>query len=82
MMRPMMTVDEVAACLGVHRATIYRLCAKPDGLRSYKVGGCTRFKPEDVDEYLERCLVQPPQPQQGPSIVRFQYKPGMRVVSL
>lgn len=79
---PMMTVDEVATHLSVNRATVYRLCAKPNGLRAYKVGGCTRFKPEDVEEYLERNLIQPPQVRQGPNITRFQYKPGMRVVSL
>jgi len=82
MMTPLMTVDEVAAYLGIHRATVYRLCAKTDGLRSYKVSGCVRFKREEVEEYLERCLVQPPQRQTGPNITRFQYKPGMRVVSL
>ena len=31
---PLMTTDEVAARLGIHRATVYRLCAKPDGLKS------------------------------------------------
>ena len=82
MSAPLMTVNEVAERLKINRATVYRLCAKPDGLRSYKVGGCTRFKPEEVDEYLERCLVKPPQRQEGPNITRFQYKPGMRGVSL
>lgn len=82
MSTPLMTADEVAARLGIHRATVYRLCGKPDGLRSYKVAGCIRFKSEEVEEYLERCLVQPPQRQETPNIIRFQYKPGMRVVSL
>lgn len=79
---PLLTVDEVAAQLSVNRATVYRLCGRPNGLRAYKVGGCTRFKAEDVEEYLERNILQPPQAQQGPNITRFQYKPGMRVVSL
>lgn len=79
---PMMTVNEVAARLGIARATVYRLCAKPNGLRSYKVGRCTRFKSEDVDEYLERCIVHPPQAHESLNVIRFQYKPGMRVVSL
>lgn len=82
MAAPLMTVNEVAERLRVNRATVYRLCARPDGLRSYKVGSCTRFKPEEVDEYLERCMVQRPQRQTAPNISRFQYKPGMRVVSL
>lgn len=78
----LLTPDEVAACLRVHRGTVYRLCDQPDGLRSYKVGNRIRFRAEEVEEYLERCLVQPPQRQEKPNIVRFQYKPGMKVVSL
>jgi len=81
-MDALMTPREVAEQFGVSCVTVYRLCAEPDGLRSYKVGSRTRFKPEDVDEYLERRLVRPPQRQTGPNVVRFQYKPGMKVVSL
>lgn len=82
MTEPLLTVNEAAAWLGVTRCTIYRLCAKQGGLRSYKVAGCVRFKPEDLDEYLDRHLVQPPQPHEDSNVIRFQYKPGMRVVSL
>lgn len=82
MTAPLMTANEVAARLGINRATVYRLCKDPKGLRSYKVAGCVRFKPEDIEDYLERSLVQPPRRQEGPNITRFQYKPGMRVVSL
>lgn len=81
MSAPLMTPDEVAACLRVHRGTVYRL-VKSGGLRAYKVSGRIRFKTEDVEDYLERSLVQPSQGQEVPNIVRFQYKPGMRVVSL
>lgn len=80
--RPLMKASEVAEQLGVNVATVYRLCAKRDGLRSYKVGGCVRFKQEDVEAYLESCVVKPPQPQSRPNITRFTYKPGMQVVSL
>lgn len=82
MSAPLMTVNEVAERLKINRATVYRLCQKPDGLRSYKVGSRTRFRPEDVEDYLERGLVRPPRPQEGLNIARFQYRPGMRVVSL
>ena len=34
----LMTVEEVGAFLGIDRSTVYRLCSKPNGLRSYKVG--------------------------------------------
>ncbi|NBI68220.1 DNA-binding protein [Pseudoflavonifractor sp. 60] len=78
----LMTVEEVGAFLGIDRSTVYRLCSKPNGLRSYKVGSRLRFKQEDVEAYLDRCLVQPPQPRNHPGIARFQYKPGMRVVNL
>ena len=78
----LMTPNEVAACLRVHRSMVYRLCSKPDGLRSYKVGSRIRFKSEEVEEYLERCMVQLPQRPADSNIVLFQYKPGMKVVSL
>lgn len=78
----LMTVNEVADRLNVNRATVYRLTGKTDGLRAYKVGSCTRFKPEDVEEYIERCVVRPAQRQEGENVLRFKYKPGMKVVSL
>lgn len=81
MSAPLMTPEEVAACLRIHRGTVYRL-VKSEGLRAYKVSGRIRFKTEDFEDYLERSLVQLPQRQETPNIVRFQYKPGMRVVSL
>lgn len=50
---PLMTVNEVATLLGVSRGVIYRLVARSE-LQPYRVGARLRFRPEDVDEYLER----------------------------
>ena len=70
----LLTAVEVAERLNVTRATVYHLCAKPDGL--------VRFKPEDVDEYVERRLVCPPQRKERLCTEKIRYKPGMKVVSL
>ncbi len=78
----LLTAVEVAERLNVTRATVYHLCAKPDGLKSYKVGSLVRFKPEDVDEYVERRLVCPPQRKERLCTEKIRYKPGMKVVSL
>jgi|tagenome__1003787_1003787.scaffolds.fasta_scaffold20914523_2 excisionase family DNA binding protein len=52
---PLMTVDEVAAVLGVHRKFIYaRLHSGV--LRGYKVGPQYRFRPTDVRAFLEANL--------------------------
>jgi excisionase family DNA binding protein len=45
---PLLTVPQLAAVLGVHRVTVYRL-AIPYVL----VGSRRRYRPEDVDAYLE-----------------------------
>jgi excisionase family DNA binding protein len=47
------TVDETARFLGVSRWTVYRL-VRDGELRAVKVGERFRFRPCDVDEYLER----------------------------
>lgn len=41
------TVNEVAAYLGVHRATVYTLA-----IRWVKVGRCRRYNPADVRTYV------------------------------
>jgi len=51
---PLLSVTEVANHLGVHRATIYRLASRPDGIPCVKVGGSIRFRPRDVRDYEER----------------------------
>jgi putative molybdopterin biosynthesis protein len=46
-------VNEVAALLGISRPTVYRLARRGD-LASYRVGERLRFKPAEIEDYLER----------------------------
>ncbi len=49
----LLTVNEVAALLRVSRFSIYRLVRQGD-LVPYRVGDRMRFRPEEVDGYLEK----------------------------
>lgn len=59
----MLTVKEVAARLGVSIQTVYSLAAK-NVLTVYRIGahgrGAIRFRPEDIDRFLESCRISPP----------------------
>lgn len=55
----MLTANEVANRLGIKRSAVYNLCYKPSGLRAYKVGGCLRFKPEEVEAYKRQKSAPP-----------------------
>lgn len=79
---PMITAQEVADKLGVSVYTIHRLKFKPGGLKAYRVGRCVRFKPDEVNAYIAAQAVEAVQPTPGFAVGRFQYKPGMKVVSL
>jgi len=48
---------ELAAYFGVSLKTIYRRIENRE-LPFYKIGGCIRFKKEDVDNYLNKVLVE------------------------
>jgi excisionase family DNA binding protein len=47
--RPLLTIDGLAALLAVDRKTVYRLT-----IPYVVIGTRRRFRPEDVDAYLER----------------------------
>ena len=81
-MEKCMSVREVAELMGVSEGTIYRLANKKGGIKAYKVGGCIRFKPSDVNAYLEAREIKPPEKSAKPfsGMTRFKYTPGMRVV--
>ena len=49
----MLTVDQVAEVLRVHKSTIYRL-VKRGKLPAFRVGSDWRFDPERLDEWVER----------------------------
>jgi excisionase family DNA binding protein len=50
---PLLTVNETAAYMNVARATVFRLVRRGE-LNSVRVGSRLRFRPEDVERYLER----------------------------
>lgn len=81
MTEPMITARQVAEMLGVSIYTVYRLKDKPGGLPAYKVARCIRFKPAEVEAYIAAQTVElAAKKDQLPSIRRFKYVPGMKVV--
>ena len=48
----LMTVDEVAAMLGVSRPTVYRLVRRRH-LPASRVGERLRFRPAHIDDYVD-----------------------------
>jgi excisionase family DNA binding protein len=52
---PLMTADEVAAVLGVHRKFVYARHHSGE-LRGYKLGPHYRFRPSDVRAFLEASV--------------------------
>jgi len=50
------SVPEVAKHLGVSRDSVYRLAGKV--IPCYRVGGAVRFRPEEVEEYIEAQRVR------------------------
>ena len=53
------TVDEAAVYLRVSRRQIYKLVREGD-LRAVRVGERLRFRPGDVEDYLERDRSESP----------------------
>lgn len=56
-----LTVEEVAEVLGVNGETVRRW-AREGRLAAYKIGRRLRFRPQAVDEFLESCRLQVPDP--------------------
>lgn len=78
----LLTPKELAELLGVSVYTIHHLANKKGGLKAYKVGSLTRFRPSDVEAYLAAHEIKVPESSPGFTCERFKYKPGMKVVSL
>ena len=57
-MEPLMTADQVAAALGVHRKFVYAR-VHAGALRGYKLGPQYRFRPEDVRAFVEASVAAP-----------------------
>jgi excisionase family DNA binding protein len=62
---PIMTVRDVAAYLGCHFTTVYRLL-RSGKLPGFRLGGDWRFRREDLDRWISDRHVVPvePKPQQ------------------
>jgi excisionase family DNA binding protein len=56
--QPLLTVDDTAAYLRVSRRQVYKLVSCGE-LRTVRVGERLRFRPADVDEYLDRRQAEP-----------------------
>ena len=54
-----LTDIEVAARLGVSRFTVRSWRLKGVGPRFLKLGRAVRYRPEDVDEYVQQALIEP-----------------------
>jgi excisionase family DNA binding protein len=57
--RGTLTDAEVAVRLGVSRFTVRSWRLKGQGPRFLKMGRAVRYRPEDVDDYVQRVLVSP-----------------------
>jgi excisionase family DNA binding protein len=57
--QPLLTVDEAASYLRVSRRQIYKLVSGGE-LRTVRVGERLRFRPADVDRYLDRQTATAP----------------------
>lgn len=49
---PAMTVRDVATYLNVNEKTVYRLAQRRE-LPGFKVAGAWRFRPEDIERWVE-----------------------------
>lgn len=78
----MLTAKELAERWNVSVYKIHRLANKKNGLKAYKIGNSTRFKPSDVEAYLAANEIVPQDKPENFSCARITYKPGMKVVSL
>jgi excisionase family DNA binding protein len=59
-----LSVDDVAAYLGIRRGTVYKWVER-SGLPSRKVGRLLKFRRAEVDAWVERRSAGARQPQQG-----------------
>ncbi|WP_432504307.1 helix-turn-helix transcriptional regulator [Kineococcus arenarius] len=50
---PLWTVDDVAAYLGVPTGTLYQWSSRGIGPRTRKVGRHLRYRPQDVEAWLD-----------------------------
>ena len=56
-----LTVNEVARCLRVSKTTICRWCGA-GRLPAFRIGRAWRVQRSDLDLYIQRTFVKPPEP--------------------
>ena len=57
-MERVMTLDELAQFLRVHRSTVYRLLKNKD-LPGFRIGSDWRFNVESIEHWLEAAQINP-----------------------
>ena len=67
----LLSVDELAACLGVPKKTVYG-CWRQWGLRGYRVGRYLRFRERHVEEWLRNQVAHSGAQQTG-TMPRIQF---------
>lgn len=66
----MLSVKDVAKQLNVSERFVYKL-SETGKIVCYKIGSAKRFKPEDIDTFLQSCRGQAaPSVQEGPTALR------------
>ena len=79
-MENLFTVQEVAEILRIHPNTVYDLKNRANGLRAVRVGHHVRFRPCDLEDYINRQLEAAKAKEDRPGRVHLNYKPGMQIV--
>jgi excisionase family DNA binding protein len=54
MSKKLLTIDDVADLLGVPKGTVYQWRTKGYGPLGRRIGKYVRYRPEDVDTWIER----------------------------
>ena len=65
MPNPLLTVPEACRYLSISRAKLYRLMG--DGtIWPVRIGGSVRFRPSDLESFVDECLAAPDPDTSGP----------------
>lgn len=62
-MEKLYTIDDAANILGVKKQTL-RLwaCKGKYGLKYCKIGGLIRFRPKDIQDFINKSVIKQPRP--------------------
>ena len=62
---PLLTVAAACQHLAISRATLYRLMGEGT-IRPVRIGGSVRFRPSDLEAFVDECLSAPDPDAAGP----------------